>query len=93
MSAPADILVVDDTPANVKLVGDLLAGAPLQLASLAGYSPIVAGRFVGFGNLAFAIFGTAMLLYFFFSLVSAWGIGKLEERTNRGFAAFGGATR
>ena len=25
MSAPADILVVDDTPANVKLVGDLLA--------------------------------------------------------------------
>ena len=43
-------------------MGDLLAGAPLQLASLAGYSPIVAGRFVGFGNLAFAIFGTAMLL-------------------------------
>ncbi|HEX5016870.1 MAG TPA: hypothetical protein VFX15_04725 [Actinomycetes bacterium] len=46
----------------IVLVGDLLAGAPLQLASLAGYSPIVAGRFVGFGNLAFAIFGTAMLL-------------------------------
>ncbi|CAM5182596.1 ABC transporter permease [Bosea thiooxidans] len=41
----------------------------------------------------FLFFGTAMLLYFFFSLVSAWGIGKLEERTNRGFAAFGGATR
>jgi hypothetical protein len=46
----------------IVLVGDLLAGAQLQLASLAGYSPIVAGRFVGFGNLAFAIFGTAMLL-------------------------------
>ena len=44
------------------LVFDLIAGAPLQLASLAGYSPIVAGRFVGFGNLAFAIFGTAALL-------------------------------
>ena len=41
----------------------------------------------------FLFFGTAMLLYFFFSLVSAWGIGRLEERTNRGFAAFGGATR
>ena len=39
-----------------------MAGAPLQLASLAGYSPMVAGRFVGFGNLAFAIFGTAALL-------------------------------
>ena len=41
----------------------------------------------------FLFFGTAMLLYFFFSLVSAFGIGKLEQRTNRGFAAFGGATR
>jgi hypothetical protein len=41
---------------------DVVVGAPLQLASLAGYSPIVAGRFVGFGNLAFAIFGTAALL-------------------------------
>lgn len=44
------------------LVLDLAAGAPLQLSSLAGYSPIVAGRFVGFGNLAFAIFGAATLL-------------------------------
>jgi polar amino acid transport system permease protein len=41
----------------------------------------------------FLFFGAAMALYFFFSLVSAWGIGKLEQRTNRGFAAFGGATR
>lgn len=41
----------------------------------------------------FLFFGAAMLLYFFFSLVSAWGIGKLEQRTNRGYAAFGGATR
>ena len=46
----------------IVLVADLLSGAQLQLSSLAGYSPIVAGRFVGFGNLAFAIFGTAMLL-------------------------------
>jgi polar amino acid transport system permease protein len=41
----------------------------------------------------FLFFGTAILLYFLFSLASAWGIGKLEERTNRGYAAFGGATR
>lgn len=46
----------------IVLIVDVIAGAPLQLASLAGYSPIVAGRFVGFGNLAFAIFGTAALL-------------------------------
>uniref|UniRef100_A0A9E7ZPL2 ABC transporter permease subunit n=1 Tax=Bosea sp. NBC_00436 TaxID=2969620 RepID=A0A9E7ZPL2_9HYPH len=41
----------------------------------------------------FLFFGTAMLLYFFFSVISAWGIDKLEQRTNRGQAAFGGATR
>ena len=46
----------------IVLLIDVAAGAPLQLASLAGYSPIVAGRFVGFGNLAFAIFGAAALL-------------------------------
>lgn len=41
----------------------------------------------------FLFFGTAILIYFFFSLISAWGIGKLEQRTNRGYAAFGGTTR
>lgn len=41
----------------------------------------------------FLFFGAAMLLYLVFSLVSAWGVGRLEVRTNRGFAAFGGATR
>ncbi|WP_332698592.1 ABC transporter permease [Bosea sp. (in: a-proteobacteria)] len=41
----------------------------------------------------FLFFGAAIMLYFFFSLISAWGIGKLEQRTNRGYAAFGGATR
>lgn len=41
----------------------------------------------------FLFFGTAMLLYLIFSLISAWGIGRLEARANRGYAAFGGATR
>lgn len=41
----------------------------------------------------FLFFGAAMLIYFAFSLVSAWGLDKLETRTNRGMAAFGGATR
>ncbi|PZO03919.1 MAG: ABC transporter permease [Hyphomicrobiales bacterium] len=41
----------------------------------------------------FLFFGAAMLIYLFFSLVSAWGLGGLEARTNRGYAAFGGATR
>ena len=41
----------------------------------------------------FLFFGAAMLIYLFFSLVSAWTIDRLERRANRGFAAFGGATR
>jgi polar amino acid transport system permease protein len=41
----------------------------------------------------FLFFGAAMLIYLAFSLVSAWGLGRLEARANRGFAAFGGATR
>jgi hypothetical protein len=41
---------------------DLLSGAHLQLASLAGYSPLVAGRFAGLGNVAFGVFGAAALL-------------------------------
>lgn len=41
----------------------------------------------------FLFFGAAMLIYFGFSLISAWGIGRMERRTNRGYAAFGGTTR
>ena len=33
---------------------DVLVGAPLQLNTVFGYTPTVAGRFAGLGNLAFA---------------------------------------
>ncbi|HVE98971.1 MAG TPA: hypothetical protein VNA12_07310 [Mycobacteriales bacterium] len=46
----------------VVLVLDLMTGAHLQLSSLAGYSPLVAGRFAGVGNVAFAVFATSALL-------------------------------
>lgn len=41
----------------------------------------------------FLFFGAAMLIYLAFSLASTWGLGRMEARANRGFAAFGGATR
>lgn len=41
----------------------------------------------------FLFFGAAMLIYLFFSMISAWGIGRMEARANRGYAAFGGAGR
>jgi hypothetical protein len=45
------------------LVVDVVLGATLQLNTVFGYSPTVAGRFAGLGNLAFAqLAGSALLL-------------------------------
>ena len=44
------------------LVADLLTGARLQLTSVTGYSPLVAGRFAGIGNVAFGVYAAAGLL-------------------------------
>jgi hypothetical protein len=41
---------------------DVVLGSPMQLNALAGYSPLVAGRFTGFGNLAFAVFAAGSLI-------------------------------
>jgi hypothetical protein len=41
---------------------DVLTGGSLQRLSIMGYSPIVAGRFYGFGNIAFAVFASSALL-------------------------------
>jgi hypothetical protein len=41
------------------LVADQLAGAPLQLSSPLGYDPLGAGRFIGLGNLGFAVLAAA----------------------------------
>ncbi len=58
LGPPAFIAVV----ATATLGVDVLLGSSLQLNSLAGYSPLVAGRFTGFGNLAFAVFAAGALL-------------------------------
>ena len=59
MALPAQ--VVCGFVAAVVLV-DLLTGAHLQLSSVAGYSPLVAGRFAGIGNVAFGVLAAAVLL-------------------------------
>lgn len=41
---------------------DVLSGSHLQLNSPLGYNAVVAGRFTGFGNMTFAIFGAAGLV-------------------------------
>ena len=50
------------TATGLVLLVDVVTGSTLQLSSLMGYSPLVAGRFYGFGNLAFSLFATGMLL-------------------------------
>ncbi|HTY73253.1 MAG TPA: hypothetical protein VMI11_12630 [Actinomycetes bacterium] len=62
---PDGILGEAGVVAAVTAVGlalDIATGGRLQTASLMGYSPIVAGRLYGFGNVAFALFVTASLL-------------------------------
>ncbi|MBC7373023.1 MAG: hypothetical protein H7323_03430 [Frankiales bacterium] len=44
------------------LLLDLLTGSHLQMSSVAGYSPLVAGRFAGIGNVAFGVLAAAVLL-------------------------------
>ncbi|WP_235018083.1 hypothetical protein [Thermomonospora echinospora] len=44
------------------LAVDVMTGSRLQLNSLMGYTALVAGRFYGFGNQAFALFAVAALL-------------------------------
>ena len=44
------------------LAADVMTGSRLQISSLMGLQPVVAGRFYGMGNVTFAIFVTAALL-------------------------------
>ncbi len=47
----------------VVLTADALTGNRLQLGSLLGYNPLHAGRFTGFNNPGFAVFGAAAMLF------------------------------
>jgi hypothetical protein len=63
------------------LVVDQLAGAPTQRSSPLGYDPLDAGRFVGVGNLDFAVIAIAAVL-----LASVAG-SRLPRRTGLPIAA------
>jgi hypothetical protein len=60
-----DLLAAPLVPAAlavVVLAVDVAAGGSLQINTMFGYSPIVAGRFAGFGNQAFAIISISTLI-------------------------------
>lgn len=76
-----EVGVVAAATAGVLAV-DVAIGGPLQTASLMGYSPVIAGRLYGFGNVAFALFATGLV----FS--AAW-IGDVVHRRGHRRAAAG----
>ncbi len=47
---------------SLLLVVDLLTGATLQINTIFGYSPVVAGRFAGIGNQAFSVMSVSALI-------------------------------
>jgi hypothetical protein len=59
---PLDALLILSGFTLVALSADLVLGARLQLNTVFGYSPIVAGRFAGAGNIAFAVLGAGAVL-------------------------------
>ena len=59
---PLDRLLVVVGATFLLLIVDLVIGAPLQLNTVFSYSPIVAGRFAGIGNIGFAILAATSLL-------------------------------
>ena len=41
---------------------DVLTGSHLQTCSMLGYTPLVAGRFYGFGNIPWALWVTGLII-------------------------------
>jgi hypothetical protein len=59
---PLDRLLAVGAGTVLVIAGDLVLGARLQIETVFGYSPIVAGRFAGIGNIAFAVLAASALL-------------------------------
>lgn len=68
------------------LVVDVVTGGRLQINTVFGYSPLVAGRFAGFGNLAFALVAVAAVVV----ATGAWATARLAQAPSDGSARLGG---
>jgi hypothetical protein len=60
----------------VVLIGDVVTGGRLQINTVFGYSPVVAGRFAGFGNLAFGLLGIGAVA----AATALWALPRLQGR-------------
>jgi hypothetical protein len=59
---PLDRLMAVGALTVLVIAGDLILGGRLQIETVFGYSPIVAGRFAGIGNISFAVLAASALL-------------------------------
>lgn len=59
---PMDALIVGLAALVALLVGDVVLGSSLQFDSAFGFSPEIAGRFIGFGNVSYAVLASASVL-------------------------------
>ncbi len=59
---PLDALIGGLASLVALLVGDVVLGSRLQFDSGFGFSPEVAGRFIGFGNVSYAVLASASVL-------------------------------
>lgn len=59
---PLDRLLLIAGGTCALLIGDVVTGAHLQVNTVFSYSPLVAGRFAGFGNTAFAVLGAVTVV-------------------------------
>jgi hypothetical protein len=62
LDSPLDRLLALTAVTAIVLVTDLALGGALQLSTIFGYSPIVAGRFAGLGNIGFAVLASSSVL-------------------------------
>ncbi len=70
------------------LIVDITTGGRLQINTVFGYSPIVAGRFAGFGNLAFALVAVGATVI----ACGTWAMYRLTQaRTDGSARVHGGA--
>ena len=71
------------------LAVDVMTGSRLQLSSLMGLQPVVAGRFYGMGNPTFALFATAAILLAT-AVSSALVLGRRRKAAAVSVAVIGG---
>lgn len=81
---PGAVVVLPAAFTVLVLVVDQLAGAPLQFSAPLGDNPMVAGRFRGMGNTAFALLTTSVVLLV--AVISTWLLRQQRRRAAIGFA-------